>query len=205
MSRCIVTGLAILFLSGLLTAAPTQVPLRKRVPPPGTTATSSGTRVISPVAVVTWVTTYGNDGIHVLDLIVLWRGSPGWFSRGSGSGTSSGGSMASFHSTIRYGGLGLLLEFESKTRVAQIQGKSVPLHDDNVILVDDVDATGGPSVIGTLRVDPALSVADNGYPLIEPVLRRSPEIVTFLRCDARLPDGRGQTVIDSICAQVVGR
>jgi len=205
MSRRVATGLAILFLGGILTAASVQLPPGKRMPPPGATATSSGTRVISPVALVTWVATYGNDGVHALDLIVLWRGSPGWFSRGSGSGTSSGGSMASFHSTIRYGGLELQLEFESKTRIAQIQGKPVQLHDNNVILVDDVDVTGGPSVVGTLRVDPSLPIADNGYPRIEAVLRRSEEIVSFLRCDARMPDARAQALIDSVCAQVLGK
>jgi hypothetical protein len=195
--------MATLVLGGLLMAAPAQLPPGRRVPPPGANATSSGTRVISPVALVTWVSTYGNDGIQVLDLIVLWRGSPGWFSRGSGSGTSSGGSAASFHSTIRYGGLELQLEFESKTRVAQIQGNAIQLHDDNVILVDHVDVTGGPTVVSTLRVDPELPLADNGYPRIEPVLRRSPEIVTFLQCDTRLPDERVRAVIETICRQVL--
>jgi hypothetical protein len=197
--------MATLFLGGLLMAAPAQLPPGRRVPPPGANATSSGTRVISPVALVTWVSTYGNDGIQVLDLIVLWRGSPGWFSRGSGSGTSSGGSTASFHSSIRYGGLDLQLEFEPNTRVAQIQGNAIQLRDDNVILVDNVDVAGGPTVVGTLRVDPEPPLADNGYPRIEPVLRRSPEIVTFLQCDARLPDQRVQAVIETVCRQVLGQ
>lgn len=197
--------MATLFLGGLLMAAPAQLPPGRRVPSPGANATSSGTRVISPVALVTWVSTYGNDGIQVLDLIVLWRGSPGWFSRGSGSGTSSRGSTASFHSSIRYGGLDLQLEFEPNTRVAQIQGNAIQLRDDNVILVDNVDVAGGPTVVGTLRVDPEPPLADNGYPRIEPVLRRSPEIVTFLQCDARLPDERVQAVIETVCRQVLGQ
>jgi hypothetical protein len=205
MSRCIASGLAILSMTGLLAAASAQLPTGKRVPPPGATATSSGTRVISPVALVTWVASYANDGMQLLDLIVLWRGSPGWFARGSGSGTSGGGSAASFHSTIRYGGLNLQLEFEPKARVALIQGARIQLQDDNVIFVDDVDGTGGPTVIGTLRVDRELPLADSGYPRIETVLGRSPEIVSFLRCDARLPDERSQAVIDSICAQVMGK
>jgi hypothetical protein len=140
-----------------------------------------------------------------VELIVLWRGSPGWFSRGSGSGTSSRGSTASFHSSIRYGGLDLQLEFEPNTRVAQIQGNAIQLRDDNVILVDNVDVAGGPTVVGALRVDPELPLADNGYPRIEPVLRRSPEIVTFLQCDARLPDQRVQAVIETVCRQVLGQ
>jgi len=171
----------------------------------GPTATSSGTRPMSAVALVTWVTRYGSDGAQVLDLLVLWRGTPGWFSRGSGNGTSGGGSPGSFHSTIRYGGLKLQLEFQSQARVAQIQGRRVELHDDNVILVDGVDTADGPTVVGTLRVEPELPQTDNGFPRIEAVLQRSPEIASFLQCDARLPDARVQAFIDSICAQVLPR
>ena len=204
MRRCASTGLVLAFLALVLPEVSAQLPPGRRLPPPGANATSSGTRVISPVALVTWVAHYGNDGAQVLDLIVLWRGSPGWFARGSGSGTSSGGSTSSFHSTIRYGGLDLQLEFEAQTRAVRIDGMRVELAGDNVILVDDVDMPGGLTVASTLRVDPSLPLADNGYPRIEAVLRQSGEIVSFLRCDARMPDGRAQAVINSVCAQVVG-
>lgn len=113
--------------------------------------------------------------------------------------------MSSFHSTIRYGGLDLQLEFQPKARAVQIQGTRIELKDENVILVDDVDMPSGPTVVGTLRVDPSLPIADNGYPRIEAVLRRSEEIVSFLRCDARMPDARVQPLIDSVCAQVLGK
>jgi hypothetical protein len=205
MRRCASTGVVLALLGVVVPAVSAQVPPGRRVPPPGATATSSGTRVISPVSLVTWVATYGNDGAQVLDLIVLWRGTPGWFSRGSGSGTSSGGNSAFFHSTIRYGGLNLQLEFEPKTRAVQIQGIRVELNDDNVILVDDVDMPNGLRVVDTLRVDPSLPLTDNGYPRIEAVLQRSEEIASFLRCDARMPDGRAQAIIDSVCAQVAGK
>jgi hypothetical protein len=183
-------------------AAPAQRP-PARTPRPG--GTSSATRVISPVALVTWVAHYGADGTQTLDLLVLWRGAPGWFAKGAGSGTSSGGNSESFHSTIRYGGLELQLELQPQTRFATIQGKPIELQDDNVVLVDEVGSPGGPFVARTLRVDPELPRTDNGYPMIETVLRRSPAIVEFLRCDTRVPDGRAQAVVDRICDQVLGR
>ena len=81
----------------------------------------------------------------------------------------------------------------------------VDLGDSNVILVEGVDMPGGPVVVGTLRVEPDLPQADNGYPRIEEVLRRSPQIVSFLGCDERLPDGLAQKMIDVICARIVGQ
>jgi hypothetical protein len=168
-------------------------------------ATSSSTRAISPVALVSWVARYGSDGGQALDLLVIWRGAAGWFATSAGNGVSSGGNNDSFHSTIRYGGLELQLEFQSKTRVATIQGENIEMRDDNVILVDDVDAQGGLTIARTLRVDPELPRADNGYPMIELVLRRSPEILEFVRCDMRLPDERAQVLMDQVCRQVLGK
>lgn len=197
---------AIIVAGGLLVSVSAQgPPPPRRLPRPGTTATSSATQVISPVALLTWVTRYGSDGVHVLDLVVLWRGTPGWFLRGSNRRSSGGGSGESFHSTITYGGLDLQLDLQYQTRVAQIQGKSVQLGDANVILVDNVDLGDELKVVNTLRVDPELPQSDSGYPRVDAVLGRSPEIVSFLRCDARMPDGRAQAMIDSICAQVLGR
>jgi hypothetical protein len=198
-------GVAIVVAAGLLASVSAQVPPGARLPRPGTTATSSATQVISPVALVTWVAHYGSDGVRVLDLLVLWRGSPGWFLRGSNGGSSGGGSGGSFYSTISRGGLDLQLGFQSETRVAEIQGKSVQLRDANVILVDHVDTTGKLEVVDTIKIDPELPQSEGGYPRIDAVLRRSPEIVSFLRCDARLPDERAQAMIDSICARVLAK
>jgi hypothetical protein len=201
----VVAGIAIVVTPVLLATASTQLPPGRRLPPPGTMATSSATQVISPVALVTWVAKYGSDGVSTIDLIVLWRGMPGWFSRGPANGVSSGGSNASFHSTIRYGGLELQLEADSQARVARVQGMRVELGDDNVILVDEVDMPGGPTVVGTLRVEPDLPQTDNGYPRIDEVLRRSPQIQSYLRCGERLWDGLAQKMMDVICARIAGQ
>jgi hypothetical protein len=85
--------------------------------------------------------------------------------------------------------------------VAQIVGKDVPLNDHNVVLVDDVDAPTGLRVIKTLRVDPTLPDTRS----VHLAIRRSPELVSFLRCDVKLPDPRLQATMDLICAQVIGR
>lgn len=161
--------------------------------------------MVSPVPLMTWVTRFGHDGVHALDLIVLWRGEPGWFMRRTSRSASGGGSAGVFHSTIRYGGLELQVTFESVTRVADVQGKRVELRDANVILVDDVGTAAGPRIVGTLRIDPAMTPSGDGPLRMEEVLRRSSEVVSFLRCDAAMPGGKGQAMVDRICAHVLGR
>src|SRR5918993_2609518 len=135
--------------ASMLWAAVQGPPPPVRMPPPGRTATQSATQPISPVAVMTWVTRYGSDGAHSLDLLVVWRGSPGWFMQGNKRGSSSGGSGDTFRETIRYGDLELELTFNASKRIAEIQGTAVELRDANVLLVDHVDASGGPQVVST--------------------------------------------------------
>jgi hypothetical protein len=182
---------------GLLLPLAGQIPDR-----PG--ASSNGTRVISPVALVTWFARSEGDGRQVADLVVLWRGTPAWFTRGAGGGSSSsgGGGSETVHTAVRYGGLELTVTFDRSARIARIQGKEIQLADANVVFVDGVDGAGGPEVVGTIRVDPALA---GPGPRIEPLLRRSPEILSFLRCDVRVPDEKMQAMFDLICAQVAGK
>jgi hypothetical protein len=189
--------------ASLLWTAVQGPPPPGRLPPPGVTATQSATQPVSPVALITWMTRYGSDGVHTLDLIVVWRGNPGWFMRGSQQ-SSGGGSAGTVRQTLRYGDLQLEVAFHSTKRTADIQGKVVELGDANVILVDHVDSVEGPRVVCTLRIDGEVP-SDNGRARVEPVLRRSPEVISFLRCDAPMPDGRGQASIDRLCAQVLGK
>ena len=194
----------ILAASIVVCAAIQGPPPPRRLPPPGRTATSSGTQVISPVALMTWATRFGHDGVHTLDLIVLWRGAPGWFSGTSQSG-SSGGGADSFYATARYGNVEVQVTLQTAKRTAEVQGQKVELGDANVILVDGVDTPGSEKVVRTLRIDPAVPSSQDGGARVEEILRRSPEILSFLRCQTAMPDGKGQAMIDLICAQVIGK
>jgi hypothetical protein len=159
---------------------------------------SSATQVISPVAVVTWVTRDGSNYTEI-DLVVVWRGSPGWF-RSSTQRGSSGGSAGKFQASVTYGDVRLDVALTTSPRVVTIQETPVPLDQKNVVLVDNVDSPSGPDVVKTLWVDPAL--ADQHR--IGPVLGRSPEIVAFLRCDVRLQEGI-DVVLQKLCADVIGK
>jgi hypothetical protein len=79
--------------------------------------TSAGSnRVVSPTTVVYWQQHDNGDGTGSLDLLVLWRGSPGWFLRGrsasSGGGDGRGG-FGQWQSThwMTYGEVTLTFDF----------------------------------------------------------------------------------------------
>jgi hypothetical protein len=173
--------------------------------------TARGSGVVSPAVVATWSTRSEPSGGWALDLLVLWRGTPGWFMAGGGSGSSGGGASppSAGHGQrgtevqhISFGGLSLELRFDPGTSTAQIQDEVISLQDANVILVDEVDSAKGLRIAGTVRVDPQLPGSPGE---IEAIVRRSPELFSFLRCDTRLPDPQAQQMIDLRCARMRGQ
>jgi hypothetical protein len=165
----------------------------------------------------TWVARVESDGTRTLQLLVLWRGSPGWFARGSGNGASGGGDCRLYHSTISRGDVQLQMEFDSQTRlasisqallvperVATIRKKAIELREQNVILVDGVDEAQDPQIVGTLRVDPTLPPGRSPLNIGE-TLRQSQEMLSFLRCDTRMADPLAQKAADIVCAGVRGQ
>ena len=159
---------------------------------------SGSTQPISPVAVVSWVSASGSAGM-ALDLAVVWRGSPGWFTVSSHGG-SSGGSASGYHSTQRYGNTEFGFTLKDSPRTVTIADKSIELGDHNVVLVDGVDDPGGLKVIKSLKVDPEFANRRE----IEAVLGRSQEVVTFLRCDLKLDNAAQQKMIDIFCGRLKG-
>ncbi len=125
------------------------------------------------------------SGPVTLDLLVLWRGAPGWFLKPGGSAESGGGD-SSGHVTVHAekGGIALDVMLDTEKRVAQIAGNDVALGDANVVLVDSVDVAGGLTVLGTRTVTARIPVPPEG---LADVFRDAPDLVPFLRCEARLP------------------
>jgi hypothetical protein len=163
------------------------------------TAASAPTQVISPVVVASWIAERAGSGEEQLQLLILWRGAPGWFLRPGGvSGNSSGGR---YRSTITYGDVRLTLEYDSSKRVAVVHGRTVETADDNVVLVDDVDSPTGPRIVGTMRLDRRMPGSAGQIGL---VLRKSPNIMAFLRCDATIADGHGRGLLERLCLENIG-
>lgn len=127
----------------LVIAAFTSSPLHGQ---PRGMGMSSGSRVVSPAVVATWISQYEPPRFTELELLVLWRGTPGWFMRSDGGESTSGsmgppgqsggvaGERGPVVHQISFGGLKLVLRFDPQTRSAQIQDREISLSDANVIL-----------------------------------------------------------------------
>ena len=104
---------------------------------------------------------------------------------------------------VSQGGVNLQVRFEPQSGKLWIQDREVALEGNNAVLVDDVDGLNGPQVVSTLRIDPAFVATAEALPPVYPVrpgrpqtrmmaplaqefIRRSPELVAFLRCDVTL-------------------
>jgi hypothetical protein len=175
--------------------------------------TSSSTRPLSATVIGTFVTRNGE-----LTLIVLWRGSPGWFARGgSGNGAGGGGSSSAGRNVgfewFSYGGKSFSVEFDFTSGIARLLEQEIRLSETNVVLVDDVDSVSGARIVGRHWVDsklperPALdsgaSAADQSLAMIasDPLLvaiRRDPALGAYLQCDVPVPvpDGLEASIPD---------
>jgi hypothetical protein len=171
-------------------------------PPPGVPMDSSASRIVSPTVVATtMVRTL--DGANSLSLMVLWRGSNGWFMKsGARGGGGGGGSQRTLTARVRYAGLDLLAELDLQPRAVRIQGNPATLQpfDANVILVDGTD---GPNlrVVSTLKIDPAMTPDKQ----VEPLLKRSSEILAFLQCDQTISDPVVKAMVERSCQSVMGK
>jgi len=169
---------------------------------------SSGTGVVSPAVVATWIVREAPDGVPRLELLVLWRGTPGWFMKSESEGSSVSGSSQAGGEDGRgviverlvYGSVRLDLEFDQRQRSVRLLDHDVSVEFDNVILVDNVDEADGPTIAATRRVEPEFPES----PGVHAIIRRSPDLVEFLRCDARVPDSNAQPMFDAMCARVTG-
>lgn len=161
--------------------------------------TSSSSRPLSATVISTYVARDGQ-----LTLLVLWRGTPGWYSRGSGNSSSGGGGASAGREvgsfSLTYGGRTFSIEFNYTARLARILEQEISLADTNLVLVDDVDGPSGAHIIGRLWVDPKLPEADSsGRRTIDDdpaitAIRRAPEAGAFLQCDVPLPMPTGVDV-----------
>lgn len=158
---------------------------------------SAPTQVISPVVVASWITERAERDDEQLQLLVLWRGAPGWFQRPGGVSGSWSGSR--HRSTLTYGDVLLTLDYDSSAHVAIVNGGSVELGEDNVVFVDDVDSPTGPRIAGTMRLERTMPGSAGQIGL---VLGKSPEVMAFLRCDATTADGRGR--LERLCLENIG-
>src|SRR5687768_9343404 len=90
-----------------------------------TGARSMPTSVISPVVVASWFTERAANGREQLQLLVLWRGTPGWFMGGGGEDRSSSTYPANVTTRrLTYGSVTLTLDYDWSKRGAVVNGET---------------------------------------------------------------------------------
>lgn len=164
--------------------------------------------MVSPAVVATWMVRRDPNASSELDLLVLWRGSPGWFLKegtqesSGGSSSSAGGQNDLVFERASFGGIRLQVVFDGSKRTARVLDDEVELGSDNVILVDDVDGANGPQIARSMKVDGQFAKEPAE---INEIVSRNPELYEFLRCDARVPDPNVQPTIDAVCERMKPR
>ena len=166
---------------------------------------TSTSRVASPTVVASWASHENDVNGSATTLLVLWRGTPGWFMKGEhsagGTSQSSSGGESSFQ-YVTQGGLTFAIELDYQKKIAKILNQEIALTSTNVVLVDFVDGPNGPTIVGSRWVEPAPSgQAPAGDP-IAAVVRRTPELFDYLRCDLSVPDPAMQAMLAMVCAQM---
>jgi len=137
-----------------------------------------GYSTISP-SVVETAFTHEESGSWILDLLVLWRGDPGWFLAGGANGTTESGGYG--RPTVmhnRHADVDFDVILDAAARVADVAGTKINLDEVNVVLVDGMPH--GLKIVGTRRVNNRIERPPIG---LHAVYRASRELDNFLRCD----------------------
>ena len=168
----------------------------------------STSQPISPTTAAMYHSQYTDDG-EVLDLLVLLRGAPGWFDPAIASGVV--GSATSGTTAATFGGKTFSIDLNLTSRTAHLLDLDISLKDANLVLFDDAD-TVAPELVEARWVDP-----DLGKDVVDPIatlIRRSPGVYDFLRCEIQLPDDPGvapainqakRQVFALLCARMRGQ
>ena len=140
-----------------------------------------------------------------LELLILWRGTPGWWANGgkSSSGGRSGGRGTWSH-RFSDGGYAFEISGDTDARTADILGKTYDLTKGNAILIDGVDSPGGPRVVGTLALDPRLPNGGDPKQILR-LLGRVKELREYLRCETPLPNPAPQARLAPLCALLLSQ
>jgi hypothetical protein len=131
-----------------------------------------------PLSPTVWATiAVSNDRA---ELVVLWRGSPGWYMKRGPRSEHASGNAQSFNVALEYGGTKVSMSFDRHRREATLGSRTVSLPAEaNTVLVDHVDDSG-VSITGfsTLRLSSMMTSTQLGSAFFE-----SSTAAAFLQCD----------------------
>jgi hypothetical protein len=165
-------------------------------------------RVVSAAVVASWMSFDSDADGGKTTLLVLWRGAPGWFSKGEGaagggsSGSTGGSGSRAFQSFYR-GGLTFTMEYDDEQQTVKILNETFSLNEVDVLLVDFVGSQAGPAIVGWRWIEPGPPappiVPDAAPDPIAGVIRRSDELFDYLRCDLNVADPLMNAMTTLVC------
>lgn len=120
---------------------------------------------------------------NAVELILLWRGRPGWYLGTRKLSGGEGGPAGARHGEIAYGSTTLRYFYEPGKRTLSVQGRGLVLSGrENVVLIDSVDETSASVEVDTVtgRLDTSTTLGA--------LLGTGKKTGPFLRCDVGLPD-----------------
>ena len=124
---------------------------------------------------------------ELLDLLILWRGKPGWFQGDHSSGAAGSRKFGArtngeVSASQRYGGGTIAFDADFDARAVTIGRSTVKLDRVNTIIIDDVD--GDSHVSASRWTEPGLPLAGDWNLAL---VHRSSELLRDLRCDLPMP------------------
>ena len=144
--------------------------------------------IVSSTAVSTFCGHRQGDN-EIVDLLILWRGKPGWF-QSTGTGRVGSGGSRTFGAgtngvvshTQSYGEVTIAFHADFDRNSATIGQSTIKLDGINTIVVDDVDRDW--RITNTRWTDPALPLVGD-WNLV--LATRSREFVRDLQCNIPMP------------------
>jgi hypothetical protein len=147
--------------------------------------------IVSPSVVATFCG-HAAGGDEMMDLLILWRGAPGWFYKKGNAGVGSGGFSHDFGGWTKgrvsqhrdYGDVTIGFDADFDAETVTIDDVVLRIDRFNTILVDAVDEPRSRQIASRRRTAPRLPLI--GEPNVE-LARRSPELLDDLRCGVPMP------------------
>jgi hypothetical protein len=127
---------------------------------------------------------------ELLDLLIVWRGSPGWFQNrhlgGGGGGFNRFGPGTKGHVAMHqaYGDVALRFDADFDANTVTIGDQIATLDRSNTIVVDNVDGPGVHQISAMRWTAPQLPLGGDVNLIL---VQRSRELLNDLRCDVPMP------------------
>lgn len=127
----------------------------------------------------------------MMDRVILWRGTAGWFQRGQSGRHGAGGSRVVGAGTkgyvtqhAVYGKVTIGFEADFDANTVTLGPRTIVLDGVNTIFIDEVTAPGPPKITATRWTEPRLPLVGDHNLMMA---RRSRDIRDYLQCDLPMP------------------